>query len=411
MTHNIPKHPRGLRVLLGSGNRAALMAERPACGPEDVLGCAQSGCGTVSASASTTYGAGSCSANLGTFSSTAGVLSFTPGTSTGCAGAFGAPGPLEAKTTVSANCGTGGALPSTVGRTTCDSAGLPRPAPDASQVFSPSATFTPSLADPCVPSRMFSFWAYGLVKEKRMENPLTPARARDFDDNRFTDVPLAKCNGWPGNACQLVEVSNADVRLDTKGNFSPVCLDGATKCKAEGTDPGWMYSYGKFCPAGPGKCATTPPWCDERTGSQGFSFANCMIWSGFRPTGAAATNDPCTSAAGAPTSFFYFADFLSGIPTLSTDTGVACGFPNDPINPTTLARGAMKSAFSAPQPGALSVSVNQKGQVAYTQKQTDSSGTSNTQLGTRSSLAEPLYWLEVPRQVHVCRHVDPDTCK
>jgi type IV pilus assembly protein PilY1 len=398
---------------VGSGNRNQLMQPQPACGPDDMFGCAQAGCSAVTSTGSTGYGGASCSTSV-TFNASAGVLSYGPVTSTACTGSFAAPAPVDRKAVVTATCGTD-ALSQTAERTcdgtgVCAQAGRASPPTYQDKPFFAGTTFIPaSLPNPCTPNRFVSFWAYGIAPSKRFSSA---AEAKTFDANRFTDVSSSACAAWPGGSCQLVEVSNAQVNLDARGNFSPVCMDGATKCKADGTDPGWMFTYGRFCPLGPGKCSSTPPWCDERTGSQPGGAFNCVIWSGFRPTGSVGGTDPCTSSSGSPTAFTYFADYFSGIPTISTSSGRVCGIVDDPLHTTQVLRGKQKDAFSVPQSAMLRVSVNDKGQVGYSALSIEAgSAPEKFQLGTRSSAAEPLYWLEVPREVHTCRHVDPSACK
>jgi type IV pilus assembly protein PilY1 len=131
----------------------------------------------------------------------------------------------------------------------------------------------------------------------------------------------------------------------------------------------------------------------------------CVSWSGFRPTGSTSTGDPCTSSAGNPSSLGYQVDARTGVPRK------ACGIED--TTPTLAYYAAhQKNAFAPPQNASTRIVVNARGEVNYSTLKIETGGPAEkSNLGTRSSVSEPLYWLEVPRVLHQCRHVDPTTCE
>jgi type IV pilus assembly protein PilY1 len=393
MTSNFLDGPSRLLSLTGSANREQLLKQGHRCGPDNVMGCCASGCTVTSTTSSTAYGAGSCSMG-GTFQCTGGLLSYAPAATSSCAGSFSC-GPVDTAVTFTFDCGAAGAPPPMTARLTCGADGVCT----TRQTVSSTYDFpTASLARPLPEYRFFGVWAYGAASSRLFKDV---AGARAFDGNRFTDVALSGCADTPGGTCKLVETSPAQVQ-DVGAGLTTSCRGGFSKCSATTEDPGWMYSYGKFCPL---ESCSPPTWTDERTGSGSLVALGCVGWSGFRPTGAAASNDPCTSSAGSPTSLAYRVDARAGVPRKG------CGVED--TTPTLAYYAAQqRNAFAPPQNASMRIVVNDKGQVNYsTLKIETGTPAEKTSLGTRSSISDPLYWLEVPRVLHECRHVDPSTCQ
>ena len=72
---------------------------------------------------------------------------------------------------------------------------------------------------------------------------------------------------------------------------------------------------------------------------------------------------------------------------------------------TTLYRGMQRSSVSPPSAPLARITAGARGGVQYSGLQLDpGSPPQNTAAGTRSDFAESVYWLEVPREVHACRH-------
>jgi type IV pilus assembly protein PilY1 len=386
MTANFIDAPSRLYTVLGTGNYARLMQQTPRCGPDSLTACCQNGCSVVSATGAASYGAGSCSTG-GTFSCSGGTLTYTPAATTGCDGAFTCGGTTQT-VTLDFACGAAGDPAPITATLTCDAAGTC----SVDNGFSSSDEFSLSAIAPACGNATFrdgqyGIWSYGIAPEKRFTDA---AGAEAFDDNRFTDVPFAGCGG----TCSLVEVSAVDA---TNVGFG--CRDGSSCRRAEVGDPGWMLRYGRFCQTE----GCSGSWCDERTATQTSGDMSCAYWSSFRPTGAASSGNPCESQAGTPTSFGYIVDFRYGVATAKCR-----GFDEEQSSGAILyGRATTRSTTAPPQAGTRRLSVNDKNEVQTTLfKQQPGGGTEKTELGTRTTISDPLYWLEVPRAAHVCRH-DP----
>ena len=128
-----------------------------------------------------------------------------------------------------------------------------------------------------------------------------------------------------------------------------------------------------------------------------------MLWSSTRPTGST-SGDPCTGSVGAPTAYSYVVDYLTGAPSQS------CG--NYGTTGSSLYQAAVRNSPAPPQNPMPRVIVTADGQVKYSSLQMDAgSQPQSTTLGYRDAITELLYYLEVPRDLHSCRHVDATTCR
>jgi type IV pilus assembly protein PilY1 len=393
MTANYVETPSRMYTLVGSGNRERLLSQAPRCGPDNLLACCQAQCSVVSATFAASYGTGSCSTG-GTFTCNGGALVYTPATASNCSSPFSC-GPATQSVTLSFDCGTAGKTGPITAQLGCDSTGSCSVDTDLSGAGDLAvASLMPTCNASAPRDSFFGVWSYGVAREKLFT---TQSDARSFEANRFTDVPgFAGCGGV--GTCSVVDVSQAlaqDVGL--------TCLDGATKCQANVGDPGWKYSYGLHCPTQ----GCTGTWCDERTGSGPFGSRTCIGWSSFRPTGSTTGNDPCTSASGTPTSFNYVADFRAGVASANCNM-----YLDDSNGVLTYGRAVAKNAFAAPQNASRRIVVNARGEVNYSALKIETgTGAEKIDMGTRTSVAQPLYQIEIPRVVHACRHVDPKSCE
>ncbi len=386
MTGNTLDVDRGyLRTFAGTGNRERLLDTQQTCSADNVFGCRQAGCTVVSSS--TTDDFGTCRVGQ-SFSCSGGVLTTGAVTATGtCTSPFGC-SQNNVTATLTLDCGSG-ALPPITATLTCDNAGV------CSQVlpFGTSKVTVPATGTTLAKGHMYGLWAWGGA---RVYKDL--AGARSFDAARFTDVTYpAVCGVTNGGACTLVDTTYATYSTAT----GPGCAVG-TVCVAQTLDPGWMYEYGKRCPLS--SCSPSPPWTDEKTATSSVPTwgVPCVTWSTTRPTGGSAGSDPCTSSVGAPTAYGYIVDVLSGAPTQS------CGYS---VSGTTY-QASVRNSPAPPQDPMTRVVVTAGGQIKYTSLHMDAgSQPQSTTLGYRESLSDLLYYLEVPRELHTCRHVNPSTCK
>jgi type IV pilus assembly protein PilY1 len=144
-------------------------------------------------------------------------------------------------------------------------------------------------------------------------------------------------------------------------------------------------------------CGNLAACRNEKSGSAAQILFGCTVWNGFVPVGAQTGDDPCSGKVGTPLVFGYAANYLSGVPS------GACGYSAapDPL----LYRASQRDTVAPPSGGIFRVAVSAKGEVGYSSLQIDPGASpTSIQPGTRSDIAEPVYWLEVPRQLHDCRH-------
>jgi hypothetical protein len=182
------------------------------------------------------------------------------------------------------------------------------------------------------------------------------------------------------------------------------CADGSAKCTATTSDPGWYYEFGDVCPLQ--SCTTPPPWTDEKTPSGANVVLGCVSWSGFRPVGLTTSTNPCSGNQGAPTVYNYSANYITGAPS-----GSCSGYSSS----GTAYIASQQSVTAAPN-GAMTMVTTQNGQANYSAVTANSGApiTGNS-AGTVATGGSSIYWLEVPPQLHQCRHVsglqqNPATC-
>lgn len=124
------------------------------------------------------------------------------------------------------------------------------------------------------------------------------------------------------------------------------------------------------------------------------------------PLGSASSgssSDPCSTANTAvQTAYSYASDYVAGTPTLTC---------MEDQSSTTVYRAQQRNTIAPPHAPILQMGVTGTGQVYYSTLQLDPGGTpSSNSLGQRE-VAAPLYWLEVPRDAHNCRHVSNANCQ
>ena len=376
-----------LHTYLGSGDREQLMQQTPACGTDNLLACVQAGCTNISATSIENYG--SCN-HTDTFSALNGLLTHTDSNSCSTSGATCAAGAnYTGSVNVSFTC-PGSSTTAVSGSSSCDVNGLcsvvPVPTTQLSGTFSARTH-----------NRFYGFASYGGATTRTISSQ---ASAKVFDQNRLTDVSYASaCNG---GACSLVNTTQAQVSYNTTNPqlITTTCADSSSKCTANSSDPGWYYEFGDLCPLQ--TCPVAPPWTDEKTGTGANIALGCVSWDGFRPYGVNLSADPCSGSQGAPTVYDYSVNYITGQPSAYCNGTAANGVAYI---------ASQRSVTAAPAGATVRVDVNNKGQENVSLLQTDSgSPTSSKSVGTRSTAGAPIYWLQVPQQLHQCRHVDPTNC-
>jgi type IV pilus assembly protein PilY1 len=375
-----------VHAYIGSGNRERMMQQGQACGPDNLMSCCKSGCSAVTATTTDNYGA--CTQVSG-FTCTSGQLNNQPTTSTcGASATCASGGTFTASVALNITCPatSGNVTLNKTSSATCDANGT---CPNVAGMGADD--LGGKYAGTCTKGRFYGFRAYGGATEKKFT---TVAQAKTFDKARYTDVAYSStdCPGT-GNSCALIDTTKAKAVV---GASLPDCTaTGGTRCYANRDDPGWFYQYGDVCPTK--TCPDFGTCSSEKTGSGSLVTFGCVLWNGFQPIGAQGGNDPCTGTLGTPLTYGYASDFLTGVPR------AGCGYTVS--GDTTLYRGQQRSSVSPPSAPLARITAGARGGVQYSGLQLDpGSAPQNTAAGTRSDFAESVYWLEVGRELHSCRH-------
>jgi type IV pilus assembly protein PilY1 len=377
---------RALHTYVGGGNREKIMQQGEACGPDNLISCCRMGC-TVNAETDDAYG--SCGSFKNRFQCASGGQFLFDGTGdvSSCASgntcATGSSFTSDVK--LQFHCGSG-TIPDVTAGITCAAGGT------CSRLTNTGDANVAAAGATCPTNRFYGVLAYGRYPEKMFSSS---AEAVRFDQSRYTDASFTKsgvCGSTSGN-CTLVDTSMAQTSIS---HPFATCEGGVTTCQATADDPGWFYQYGRKCPVA--NCPSTS-CSNEKTGSSaGISFG-CTLWNGFQPVGAQSGSDPCSGSVGTPVVYGYASDYLTGVPSGN------CGYNTYPEQ--VLYRAQQRGTVAPPSGGIFRVSVSAKGEVAYSSLSMDpGAAPTSIQTGSRSDIAEPVYWLEVPKQLHDCRH-DP----
>ena len=381
---------KALHTYVGGGNRERIMQQGEGCGPDNLFGCCRAGCESVSATTTETIGACSYS---GGFNCVGGqMFHASPAPATAECGTT--PSCTSFQNGVSLEFSCPGVTRGVSAGATCDGSGICSGLTDVG-IDDVGASF-PSA---CPRSRFFGVLAYGRYPEKTFVSTASGAEdlagAKAFERSRYTDAVFTGSAGAcasTAGSCSLVDTTLAQT---TTNQAWPTCAGGTTKCWATADDPGWFYEYGGSVAACAG-CAVTG--CrNEKTGSSAGIVFGCTLWNGFQPVGSSGGTDPCSGTVGLPLVFGYASDYLAGVPSGN------CGYNAPPD--LVLYRASQRNSVAPPSGGIFRVSVSAKGEVAYSSLQMDPGAPpSAITPGTRSDIAEPVYWLEVPRDLHDCRH-------
>ena len=395
-----------LHTYVGSGNREHILQVGAGCSPDNVLGCCQSGCSVVDVTSHFNYaGSSNCDVTQH-FKCQGGVMrqdkSVVGGTCTGfqCGG-------LNANVQLHLACGNAGNPPDVIAHLKCDSNGnCCQTIGDGTCVkvtkgkaLNP-AKLTPSTSH----NRFYGIWSYGgsRVFGTTSNFATTLTQAQTLDQNRFTDIAFgSSCLGTAGSTCTAIQTTQASVN----GFGGVTCGGGVTTCSATSYDAGWFYEFGDVCPLA--SCNPPPPWLDEKTGSSADVIAGCTVWNTFRPLGSgisvAAT--PCTNQSGVPQNYNYVANAVTGVP----DT--KCGYSGT----SAIYRASYRQSIAPPLAPTMLLGIS-GGKVQASSGQPGDPGApppggdkAKAMGGTRS-LSQQGYWLEVPRDLHQCRHADPTQC-
>jgi type IV pilus assembly protein PilY1 len=393
---------RFLHTYVGSGNREHILQQGAGCGPDNLLGCCQAGCNVVDVTTNFNYAGGTACDMQEHFKCNGGKLVQDKTKLGGSCTNFDCEGLNGQIQLHLAGCGKAGNPPDVIAHIKCDKDGNccntigDKTCVKVKKGKDLDPTKLP--VQPTLHNRFYGVWSYG--------GPRTfadQAGAVTMDKNRFTDIPYAaSCTGTTGNSCTLVNTTTASVNA-----FGGISC-GTSPCTATAYDAGWFYEYGQTCPFA--SCSPAPPWMWEKTGSAATVIAGCVDWNTFLPQGfiKPGSTTPCTGASGSPQNFNYISNYLTGAPD------VRCAYPDSPA--TGLYRASSRLAIAPPLAptqllglagGKVQQGAGQPGDPGVPPP----GGEKAKALGGTHSLSQPVYWLEVPRDLHQCRHADPTMCR
>jgi type IV pilus assembly protein PilY1 len=156
--------------------------------------------------------------------------------------------------------------------------------------------------------------------------------------------------------------------------------------------PGWFLRYG-----GP----------QEKTAAGSAVLGGIVFWPSLTPP-AGATVSACKLAGGGDLSRSWQADVITGLPDQADGFRVA----DKDGNLLGYVPAKTRDAWAPPPEPAAVVSVSATGGIRYevVMPGVGTAPVSET-LRERENTTPDIYWLEVPRNLHACRHVDTGSCR
>ncbi|WNG44400.1 hypothetical protein F0U60_09970 [Archangium minus] len=247
-------------------------------------------------------------------------------------------------------------------------------------------------------NRYFGFQAYGSGNRTFSD----AAGAVKFDGMRLTDTAGFKCSD--GSSCSLVDVTIPNAYYKTL----PADESGVAQRYITPAD------LKKLPGAGPG----TPGWFVrydnsllERTAEGSTVLAGVVFWPTFSPsagTGAAA----CTLSGLGDMSYSWQADAITGLPDQAASFQV---YDTDPSTGRRILTGYIQSKArptgGPPGAGMPVVTLAKDGSKRYEVAMSSPGSAPITEAAkTMTNAAPDIYWLEVPRNLHECRHENAEAC-
>ena len=241
----------------------------------------------------------------------------------------------------------------------------------------------------------YGFHSYGGSTRKFKDE----AGAVAFDALRLTDKQGVTCgSGATSSSCSLVDVTIPEelyqlAEPDASGyrqRYIPA--KDLFKLKSAGSEaPGWFMRYDNSA--------------TERTASGSTVLAGVVFWSSFAPAdgvGAAA----CSLGGSGDMSYAWQADAITGLPDQAAgfklDTGSGTGWVRGRGRPTTAPPGEPAPIIAMSKTGGIryEVALSSPGAAIETEK-----------LGEQKNVTPEISWLEVPRNLHECRHANAEACE
>jgi type IV pilus assembly protein PilY1 len=240
-------------------------------------------------------------------------------------------------------------------------------------------------------NRYFGFHAYG--GWQRHFESATEAVA--FDHKRVTDTAF-DCGA--GADCSLVDVTLPDSAWATyvHPELGPLRYVPASTMAVlpRGTmeGPGWFLRYGGL---------------QEKTAAGSAVLGGIVFWPSFSPP-AAATVSACKLPGGGDLGRSWQADVITGLP----DQAEGFRVTDKDGNLLGYMPAKTQDAWAPPPEPAAVVSVSSTGGIRYevVMPGVGQAPVSET-LRERKNATPDIYWLEVPRNLHACRHEDTSYCR
>ena len=362
-----------LRAYVGSGDRAHVRSQTGGdCRPDDPITCVSAGC-TVNTSLTMDSATRRYSS---TFASAAGSSASSPAIASPTQSLATLSGPACKDASVTETVQVSSCPASAMNFTentlnyscsgsplSCTEGAFPQPTPNVNRNY----TTTP----PVAPNTFVSIAV--LASGALTRSMVTPADASTYDQNRL-------------KLSRLVDVSS------TTANASGV-ITSATAPAAARSSPGWTIRYGTI---------------DEKTAGGAAVLGGCVLWNTLLPSGGATG---CAST-GANVSALYQADVVTGAPTCASSfiSGAAYARtitrnvltpPAEPAASIAIGAGGSSvqlSVLRVAPPGGISIGGN-------------GGGADLTTIQSDVELLQMIHSLPLTAEQHICRHVDPLTCK
>jgi len=237
-------------------------------------------------------------------------------------------------------------------------------------------------------NRYFGFHSYGGAKRKFS----TKDGAVEFDKMRVSD----KASGYTcptGVVCSLVDVTIPDSAYEYlapdasgyKQRYLPAAkLGGLKRGNPEG--PGWFIRYNNSLL--------------ERTAAGSTVLAGVVFWPSFAPV-AGKSGSACSLSGSGDMSYSWQADAITGLPDMAAGFKAGTGFIDSKGRGTT----------APPSEGSPIISLSATGGIRFEVAVTSPGDAPKTEkLRDQKNVTPDIYWMEVPRNLHACRHENAEAC-
>jgi type IV pilus assembly protein PilY1 len=237
-------------------------------------------------------------------------------------------------------------------------------------------------------NRYFGFHSYGGTKRIFTD----AAGAIAFDKLRVTDKQNVTCEG---TNCSLVDVTIPPEYYSTMTDANGVAQRfisnvNLAKMKRGGSeDPGWFIRYTNTLA--------------ERTATGSTVLAGVVFWSSFSPNTTPGA-DACSLSGMGDMSYSWQADAISGLPDQ------ASGFQLTGATPGWIASRARPTGAPPSEPAPV-IAMSATGGIRYEVAISSAGSAPTTEtLNSRRNTTPDISWMEVPRNLHECRHENAEAC-